>query len=107
MMQLKASKNVVQALSTLVSAEAISSSDGKKLTALLQSGSDDDDTGAPAGSVFENQSGAPITDALNGLLEKANAQLEDIRDQEKSNLRNYEMLHMSFTDQIKYATKEL
>merc|ERR1719475_15998 len=41
MMQLKQSQNVVQALSAMVSAEAISSSDGKKLTALLQSNSDD------------------------------------------------------------------
>merc|ERR1719407_377719 len=42
MMQLKQSNNVVQALSAMVSAEAISSSDGKRLTALLQSNSDDD-----------------------------------------------------------------
>lgn len=108
MMQLKNSGNVVQALAAMVSAEAISSSDGKKLTALLQSDSDDDDNNAPAAAVFENNQGSGnILDTLNGLLEKANSELEGARATEKSSLQNFEMLRMSLNDQIKFANKEL
>lgn len=80
----------------------------KKLTALVQSNSDsdDDDTGAPDGAAFENSSGG-ITDVLNDLLGKANSQLEAAREAEKSNLNNFELLSMSLTDQIKFATKEM
>jgi peptidoglycan hydrolase CwlO-like protein len=105
MMQLKRSNNVVQALSAMVSAEAISSSDGKRLTALLQSNSDDDESGAPAAAVFESSSGG-VVGVLNDLLEKANSELEGARATENSALQNYEMLKGSLTDQIKFATKE-
>ena len=108
MMQLKHSGNVVQALAAMVSAEAISSSDGKKLTALLQSDTDDDDNNAPAAAVFENNpGGGNILDTLNGLLEKANTELEGARATEKSSLQNFEMLRMSLNDQVKFANKEL
>jgi chromosome segregation ATPase len=105
MMQLQKSGNVVQALSAMVSAEAISSSDGKRLTALLQSNSDDDESGAPAAAVFESSSGG-VVGVLNDLLEKANSELEGARATEQSSLQNYEMLKGSLTDQIKFATKE-
>merc|ERR1719215_422459 len=92
----------------MVKAEAISGGDAKKLTALLQSNDDDDDVNAPAATVFENSAGSGnIIDSLNGLLDKANAQLEDARSTEKSSLQNFEMLAMSLNDQIKYANKEL
>merc|ERR1740117_281553 len=108
MMQLKQSGSVVQALSAMVSAESISSIDGKKLTALVQSSSnsDDDDAGAPAAATFENSSGG-ITGVLNDLLEKANAELEGARSKETGDLNNYEMLKQSLDDQIKFATKEM
>lgn len=107
MMQLqKSGGNVIQALSAMVSAEAISSSDGKKLTALVQSSSDDDDSGAPAAAVYESSSGG-ITGVLNDLLEKANTELEGARSKESADLQNYEMLKGSLTDQIKFANKEL
>merc|ERR550537_891505 len=105
MMQLKQSNNVVQALSAMVSAEAISSSDGKRLTTLLQSNSDDDDSGAPAAAAYESSSGG-VVGVLNDLLEKANSELEGARAAENSALQNYEMLKGSLTDQIKFATKE-
>jgi len=108
MMQFQHSGNVVQALASMVSAEAISSSDGKKLTALLQSNTDDDDSGAPAAAVFENSAGSGnILDSLNGLLEKANSELEGARAAEKGAAQNFEMLAMSLNDQIKFANKEL
>jgi chromosome segregation ATPase len=105
MMQLKQSGNVVQALSAMVSAEALSSADGKKLTALLQSNSDDDESGAPAAAVFESSSGG-VVGVLNDLLEKANSELEGARAAETSALQNYEMLKGSLTDQVKFANKE-
>jgi chromosome segregation ATPase len=105
MMQLKQSNNVVQALSAMVSAEALSSADGKKLTALLQSSSDDDDSGAPAAAAYESSSGG-VVGVLNDLLEKANSELEGARSTESAALQNYEMLKGSLTDQIKFATKE-
>jgi chromosome segregation ATPase len=105
MMQLKQSNNVVQALSAMVSAEALSSADGKKLTALVQSSSDDDDSGAPAAAAYESSSGG-VVGVLNDLLEKANSELEGARATESSALQNYEMLKGSLTDQIKFANKE-
>lgn len=74
MMQLKQSGSVVQALSAMVSAEAISSSDGKGLTALLQSNSDDDDSGALAAAFYESSSGG-VVGVLHDLLEKAKSEL--------------------------------
>merc|ERR550514_2009698 len=106
MMQLKRSGNVVQALSAMVSAESLSSADGKKLTALVQSSSDDDDSGAPAAAVFESSSGG-VVGVLNDLLEKANTELEGARATESSALQNYEMLKGSLTDAIKFANKEM
>merc|ERR1719443_271945 len=105
MMQLKQSGSVVQALSAMVSAEALSSADGKKLTALVQSSSDDDDSGAPAAAVYESSSGG-VVGVLNDLLEKANSELEGARATENAALQNYEMLKGSLTDQIKFANKE-
>jgi len=108
MVQFQHSGGVVAALAAMVKAEAISGGDAKKLTALLQSNDDDDDVNAPAATVFENSAGSGnIIDSLNGLLDKANAQLEDARSTEKSSLQNFEMLAMSLNDQIKYANKEL
>merc|ERR1719498_1256919 len=108
MMQFQHAGGVVAALAAMVKAEAISGGDGKKLTALLQSDSDDDDVNAPAATAFQNSAGSGnILDSLNGLLDKANGQLEDARQTEKSSLQNFEMLAMSLKDQIKYANKEL
>jgi len=108
MVQFQHSGGVVAALAAMVKAEAISGGDGKKLTALLQSNDDDDDVNAPAATVFENSAGSGnIIDSLNGLLDKANSQLEDARSTEKSSLQNFEMLAMSLKDQMKYANKEL
>merc|ERR1719197_901378 len=59
LVQFKHSGSVVQALAAMVSAEAISSDDGRRLTALVQSDSDDDDMGAPAASTYAHGQGVP------------------------------------------------
>lgn len=103
MVQLKNANNVAAALSAMVDAQSISSADGKKLTALLQS--NDDDAGAPDPAVYENQSGG-ILDTMNGVLEKAQSQLDEARNAETENRNNYEMLKQSLTDAVKFANKE-
>jgi prefoldin subunit 5 len=92
LMQFSKAGNVVQAFKAMVAAEAISSSDGKKLTAFAQqqSDSDDDDMNSPAAAVYEtSDKQPPILDALNGLLDKANGELEGARQAEKSAHQNF------------------
>jgi chromosome segregation ATPase len=103
MVQLKNANNVAAALSAMVDAQSISSADGQKLTALLQS--NNEDTGAPDPAVYENQSGG-ILDTMNGVLEKAQSQLDEARNAETENRNNFEMLKQSLTDAVKFANKE-
>merc|ERR1719238_1748864 len=64
--------------------------------------------GAPTSAVYEtSEQQPPILDALNGLLEKANSELEGAREAEKSSLHAFEMLRQSLNDQIKFSNKEL
>jgi len=106
---IQASSGVVSALNTLVQASALSSADGKRLTALLQSEQESDDsddlTGAPAAAVYENKSGS-IVDVLGDLQEKAQGQLDDARKKEDSALHNFAMLKQSLEDQMKFATSD-
>merc|ERR1719443_135015 len=92
----------------MVKAQSLSSADGSKLTALIQSSqqSDDDDSGAPDPAAYENQSGG-IVDTMNDLLEKAQTQLDSARATETANVQNFEMLKQSLTDEIKFANKEM
>jgi len=108
MMQLKSANSLKQVFSVMVQATAMNTADAQKLTAFVQSSTDDSDfeMGAPAGAVYENQSGG-IVDVLNGLLDTANEQLDNGRKQERSSLFNYEKLKQSLEDEIKYANAEL
>ncbi|CAK0887085.1 unnamed protein product [Prorocentrum cordatum] len=61
LVQLKNTASVTQALSVMVRASLLSSTDASKLSGLLQTmNSDDDDSGAPAASTYEGHSGAPV-----------------------------------------------
>ena len=53
----------------MIARQSISVADGKKLTALTETNSDDEDSGAPDPAVFENQS-VGVLDTLNKLLEE-------------------------------------
>lgn len=105
MMQLKKAGSVVQALQAMVQAQSLSSADGSKLAALIQSNQEDDDSGAPDPAVYENQSGG-VLDVLNDLLEKAQGELDGARTKENSDMQNFQMLKQSLTDEIKFANKE-
>jgi hypothetical protein len=98
---------VVQALTVMVQASALSSADASKLTALVQSNqeSDDEGAGAPAAAVYEGHSGG-ILDVLGNLQEEAEGQLADARKKETNALHNFDMLKQSLTDQIKFSNKD-
>jgi len=106
MLQMQNANNLVQVLSTMVDASAISSADESRLNAFIQSSSSDDDMGAPAGSVYESQSGN-ILDTLNSLLEKAQDQLGEARKTETSNQHNFDQMRQGLEDEISYGKKEL
>merc|ERR1719265_66963 len=94
----------------MVQASAFSSADASRLTEFLpssqQDSDDDDEVNAPAAAVYEGHSGGIIA-TLEGLLEKAEAQLDKARKTETSNLHNYEVMKQALTDEIKYGTEDL
>merc|ERR1719393_1224701 len=86
----------------------LSSADGQKLTALVQTSQEDGDSdmGAPAASVYEGHSDG-IIGTLEGLTEKAEGQLDKARKTETTAIQNYQMLKQSLTDEIEYAEKDM
>merc|ERR1719437_332801 len=109
-MQLKKAGSVTEAFKVMVQASLIGSGDASKLTAFVQSSQkqadDDEDAGAPAGAVYQNQSGN-IVDTIQDLMEKAEDQLADMRKKETTNQHNFAMLKQSLTTSIKDAEKDL
>merc|ERR1712241_542880 len=71
-----------------------------------QQSSDDGETGAPDPAVYKGQRGG-IIDTLGDLLEKAESQLAELRNNETAALHAFESLKQSLEDKIKYETKEL
>lgn len=106
MIQLQNAKNLIQALSVLVDASALSAADSDKLTAMLQSGSDDQDADAPAAAVYTSQSGG-IVDVLTKLLQKAEEQLDAAKKAEITAAHNFALLKQSLEDEIKFETKDM
>merc|ERR1719281_2062690 len=88
----------------------MSSADATRLTALVQSSSSEDegegDVGAPDPAVYKSHSG-DIVATLEGLLEKAKAQLDEARHTETADLHNFELMKQGLEDEIKYGEKEL
>jgi len=105
-----------QALSAMVDASSLSTADASQLTALLQnsdsseSDNDLDDTGsmlgAPSAAAYESHS-AGLVDTLEGLLDKAESQLSDLRKEEATSKHSYEMMKQSLDDRIANCNKEL
>merc|ERR1719502_3949 len=92
----------------MVQASMLSTAEGSKLTALVQTEQADADseTGAPAAAVYESKSGG-IVATLEGLTEKAEGQLDKARKAESTSVQNYQMLKQSLTDEIKFANKDM
>merc|ERR1719323_2939386 len=110
MMQLKSATNIGQALSILVQASMLSTADASRLTALVQSSQEstdgDEAINAPDPAVYKSHSG-DILATLQGLFEKAEAQLADLRKTETTNLNNFQMMQQSIESEIAYGKKEL
>merc|ERR1719506_653054 len=106
MMQLKTASNLEQALAAMVQASAISTADASKLSSFVQTQDSDEETGAPAGEVYESKSGG-IVDTLNGLLDKAEGQLDAATKEETTAKNNYDLKKQSLTDEMKYANKDM
>merc|ERR1719271_2039410 len=110
MMQLQSVTSITQALAVMVEATSLSTADASKLTALLQSSQESEDSsdslGAPAAQVYKNKSGG-IIETMQDLYDKAEAQLEEARKTETKNIQAYEMLAQSLKDEIKYGNKDL
>jgi len=100
----------MSSLSVVADAAAFATSDKKKLLALVQSqqssDADDADVGAPAAAVYKNKSGS-IVEVLEGMKEKAEAQLSDLRKAESNTQHNYNMLKQSLEDQAAADKKDL
>merc|ERR1719498_2247639 len=109
-LQVKNSDNILDALKVLVQSAAISTSDGARLTAFLQSQQASEDTdsefGAPDPAVYKSKSGG-IVDVLNDLLADAEGQLADARKKESNLQNNYEMLKLELEDAIKFGGQEM
>jgi predicted nucleic acid-binding Zn-ribbon protein len=103
-------QGLLQALSALVDAAALSGADNNKLAALIQSqqGSDSDDDedapGAPAAAVYKTHSGG-ILEVLEDLKDKAETQLSDLRKAESNTKHNFDMLKQSLEDDVSVKTK--
>lgn len=108
LMQVKSANSLADALAVMVKASSINSMDAAGITAFMQSSSsdDDDDAGAPDAAVYESHSGG-IIDTLNGLLEKAETQLNSATATETTNKNNFDQLKQSLTDEIKFANKDM
>merc|ERR1719433_1886147 len=110
LMQLKNANTVVQALSVIVQASMLSSADGQRLTALVQSSQasqdGDEDVGEPDAAVYKGHS-ADIIYTLEDLLAKADDQLATARKTETANLHNFQMLKQSLEDEIKFGNADM
>merc|ERR1719247_1040116 len=93
LLQLKSATSITDALKVMVQASVLSSADASRLTALVQTTSDDEDSsmGAPAAAVYEGHSDG-IIGTLEGLTEKAESQLDKARKAESTAIQNYQML---------------
>merc|ERR1719410_2353891 len=108
MMQLKNAGSLEKTLRLLVEASSLTSADAQGIAALVQTqqASDDGDMGAPDPAVYKGQSGG-IIDTLGDLLEKAESQLNELRNKETASLHEFQALKQSLEDKIKYESKEL
>merc|ERR1740138_510091 len=106
MMQLKSASTVAETLTIMVEAASLNAKSASQLTTFLQSNQEDEDVGAPAGSVYESHSGG-VVGTLQDLYEKAESQLEKARSTETKNVQAYQMLASSLKDEIKYGTKDM
>jgi len=98
---------MLQAISTVLDAAAFNTRDQKKLAALVQSQSADDDSevNAPAAATYKSHSGG-IVEILEDMKEKAEGSLSDMRKSETTTKHNFDMLKQSLEDQLAADNKD-
>mmetsp|Transcript_2674 Transcript_2674/g.6274 ORF Transcript_2674/g.6274 Transcript_2674/m.6274 type:complete len:690 (+) Transcript_2674:95-2164(+) len=101
-------QGLLTSLGSLVDAAAFPSADKQKLLALVQArqGSDDEELGAPAATVYKSRSGG-IVDILEDLREKAEQELSDLRKSESNAKHNFALLKQSLSDQAAADQKDV
>jgi len=106
----KGYQGLLDSLNAVVDAASFSAVDKQRLTALVQSQQNSDDSdmdlGAPAAATYKTHSSS-IVDVLEDLKEKAEGQLSDLRKAETSAKHNYEMLKQSLEDQMGADNKDM
>jgi len=118
MLQLQSARSLEQALSVMVQASLISSTDASKLSSLMQtmqqSSDDDSDAGAPDAAVYQGhadgmgrEADGGIIAVLEDLTAKAEAQLDGLRKAETSSLQNFQVLAQNLQDEIKNGNADL
>merc|ERR1719510_2623378 len=96
LLELRHATSLAQAFSIMVKASVFSSADASRLTAFVQGtqedgdGDGDADVGSPDAAVYKGHSG-DIVETLQGLSEKAQAQLSAARKEESTALHNFQM----------------
>jgi len=110
LLQGKKMENLAAVLDVMVKATELRSADASKLTALLQnfqkSDDDDDEPGAPAAAVYKGQSSG-IIDTLKNLLDRADNQLDELRNKETANHNNFQLLKQSLTDEVRFGNEDM
>merc|ERR1719414_1242175 len=112
LLELGHATSLTQVFSIMVKASVFSSADASRLTAFVQGTQEngdndgDADVGSPDAAVYKGHSG-DIVETLQGLSEKAQAQLSAARKEESTALHNFQMLKQSVEDEIKFANKEM
>jgi len=102
--------SLVQSLTAVVDAAGFSTTDSKRLAALVQQkssqGEESDELGAPAAASYKSQSGG-IVDVLEDLKEKGEGELSEARKAESAAKHNYAMMKQSLDDQMAADNKDL
>jgi len=104
-------ERLVQTLGAVIDAAGFAGADKTRLVTLIQSqqgsqNDDDQEPGAPAAAAYKSHSSG-IIDVLEDMKEKAEAELSDLRKEEKSSKHNYDMLKQSLEDQMAADTKDM
>jgi len=112
MLQVKSTDSLAQVFGAMVQASVFSSADATRLSSFVQSsqesrdGNDDEALGAPDPSAYQGHSDG-IIGTLEGLLDKAEAQLAKAQKTEETSLHNFQMLRQSLTDEVEFAQKDM
>jgi len=108
--ELSDASSITDALAAMVKAAAFTAADADRLTALVQSNSEDAESegeaGAPAAAAIKGKSGK-IIETLQGLLEKGEGELDELRKEEQKKVNEYELMKQTLETDIKNANTDM